>query len=347
VTIQVDPDSTGKIVDTATVGGNERVIEVIGDPTVAAAKASVLNAAPVAEYGLVVRNIPSGVQPVSGTFWQGTQPVSIAGTVAVSGPLTDAQLRAAAVPVSGTFFQATQPVSSTQLPAALAANGGLKIEGVASGVAVPVSGTFFQATQPVSIAGTVAVSGPLTDTQLRASAVPVSGTFFQATQPVSIAGTVAVSNTQLPAALGQGTMAQSMKVVLASDQSTLPANAEMRGSTLHVTGTAAVNTGVTVTLPAAGAGLFHYITSIQIVKLYSVVGVAAGAGVIITSTNLPGNPAWTTEQLASPAGTAPVVLNYQPTTPLKSSVANTATTIVCPVQLQTIWRVNVTYFTGA
>lgn len=37
-----------------------------------------------------------------------------------------------------------------------------------------VTGTFFQATQPVSIAGTVAVSGPLTDTQLRASAVPVS-----------------------------------------------------------------------------------------------------------------------------------------------------------------------------
>lgn len=32
------------------------------------------------------------------------------------------------------------------------------------------------------------MSGPLTDTQLRASAVPVSGTFWQATQPVS--GTV-------------------------------------------------------------------------------------------------------------------------------------------------------------
>ena len=55
--------------------------------------------------------------------------------------------------------------------------------------AVPVSGTFYQATQPisgsVSITGTAAVSGPLTDTQLRATAVPVSGTFYQATQPVS------------------------------------------------------------------------------------------------------------------------------------------------------------------
>jgi hypothetical protein len=55
----------------------------------------------------------------------------------------------------------------------------------------PVTGTFWQATQPVSIAATVNVAGPLTDTQLRASAVPVSGAFFQATQPVSIAATVA------------------------------------------------------------------------------------------------------------------------------------------------------------
>jgi len=42
--------------------------------------------------------------------------------------------------------------------------------------AVPVSGTFYQVTQPVSIAASVAVTGPLTDTQLRATAVPVSGT---------------------------------------------------------------------------------------------------------------------------------------------------------------------------
>ena len=42
---------------------------------------------------------------------------------------------------------------------------------------VPVSGSFWQATQPVS--------GPLTDTELRATPVPVSGSFWQATQPVS------------------------------------------------------------------------------------------------------------------------------------------------------------------
>jgi len=121
---------------------------------------------------------------------------------------------------------------------------------------------------------------------------------------------------------------------------------DQRAATLHVTGTAAVNTTLTITLPAAGVGLFHYITSIEWVKLYSVVGVAAGAGVIITSTNLPGGPAWTTEQNASPAGTVVRVIDYHAVTPLRSAAANTATTIVAPAQLQTIWRGNVSYFTA-
>jgi hypothetical protein len=70
-----------------------------------------------------------------------------------------------------------------------------------------VTGTFWQATQPVSIAASVAVTGALTDTQLRASAVPVSlasvpthgvtGTFWQATQPVSIASTITTKGQSL------------------------------------------------------------------------------------------------------------------------------------------------------
>lgn len=112
---------------------------------------------------------------------------------------------------------------------------------------------------------------------------------------------------------------------------------------LLVTATAAVNTGVTVTLPAV-ANSFHYVVGIEIVKLYSVIGVAAGAGVIITSTNLPGTPAWTTEQIAAAAGNAPKVVSWFPPSPIRSNVVNTNTTIVCPAQLQTIWRVNVLYY---
>jgi len=66
-----------------------------------------------------VGNFPA-TQPVSGTV-TATGPLTDtqlrASAVPVSGPLTDTQLRASAVPVSGTFFQATQPVSLATLPA--------------------------------------------------------------------------------------------------------------------------------------------------------------------------------------------------------------------------------------
>jgi hypothetical protein len=115
-------------------------------------------------------------------------------------------------------------------------------------------------------------------------------------------------------------------------------------SNLFVTATAAVNVGATATLPAPATGMYHYITSIELVKLYSVVGVAAGAGVLVTSTNLYG-AIWTTEQNASPAGaTAKVIDRNFSGNPLKSAVAATATTIVAPAQLQTIWRWNVSYY---
>lgn len=118
-------------------------------------------------------------------------------------------------------------------------------------------------------------------------------------------------------------------------------------TTLSQTGTAAVNTGVTITLPAAGAGLFHYITALQIVKFYSVLGVAAAAPVLVTTTNLPGGPVFTFDQSAATQGQQTAQLFSWAGNPLKSSVANTATTIVAPVQLQTIWRINVTYYVGA
>jgi len=89
-------------------------------------------------------------QPVSGTFWQGTQPVS--------GPLTDTQLRAAAVPVSGAFFQATQPVSIATMPS------------------TPVTGTFWQGTQPVSIAADVAIDRSATSSLANVAASVTSVT---------------------------------------------------------------------------------------------------------------------------------------------------------------------------
>ncbi len=111
--------------------------------------------------GLTDTQLRALAVPVSGTFWQATQPVSIA-----SMPST---------PVTGTFFQATQPVSGpltdTQLRASTVP---VSLTSTTVTGSVAVTGTFWQATQPVS------------------------GTFWQATQPVSLAsttitGTVAVT----------------------------------------------------------------------------------------------------------------------------------------------------------
>ncbi len=87
--------------------------------------------------------------------------VLLAGTLAVSGPLTDAQLRSTAVPISGTVT-ASGPLTDTQLRASVVPVGD-------GGGSLTVDGT-------VAVSGTVPVSGPLTDTELRASAVQVSGT---------------------------------------------------------------------------------------------------------------------------------------------------------------------------
>lgn len=77
-----------------------------------------------------------------------------------------------------------------------------------SGVTQPVSGSFFQTTQPVSIAATVPVSGPLTDTQLRATPIPVSGTVATGglTDTQLRASAVPVSSSTLASASKQDTM---------------------------------------------------------------------------------------------------------------------------------------------
>jgi hypothetical protein len=104
-------------------------------------------------------------QPGSGGGAGGDVNVTNA-SLAVTGPLTNTELRAAAVPVSGTFWPATQPVS----------------------------GTFWQSTQPVSLASvpTHAV------TQSGAWAVTVTKVNLTANAPA--AASVGISSAQALAA---------------------------------------------------------------------------------------------------------------------------------------------------
>lgn len=116
-------------------------------------------------------------------------------------------------------------------------------------------------------------------------------------------------------------------------------------SNLHITATAAANAIATATLPAAGVGMFHYITNINLMR-NATAALAGTATLIHTSTNLPGSPAWSVGN-AMIAGGTQIDLDYTPVTPLKSLVANTATTIVMPAAGAAVLnRINVSYYVG-
>lgn len=104
-----------------------------------------------------------------------SQAVSIAAPVAVTGPLTDTQLRATPVPVSGTV--------SANISGAVSQSGVWSVGrtwALGSGTdSVTVSGT-------VAVSNSVAVTGPLTDVQMRAS----SGTTLEKILGQQIANTL-------------------------------------------------------------------------------------------------------------------------------------------------------------
>jgi len=113
-------------------------------------------------------------------------------TQPVSGPLTDAQLRAAAVPVSGAFFQATQPVSGPLTDAELRA-AAVPVSAAALPLPTGASTSALQTTGNTSLSsidGKVPANLTVTATRLL---VDGSGV----TQPVSIAGTVSVTEAAL------------------------------------------------------------------------------------------------------------------------------------------------------
>ena len=104
-------------------------------------------------------------QPVSGTFYQATQPISAATALLVDGSAT------------------TQPVSGS-----VSVSGSVVVDG--SGSTQPVSGTFFQATQPISAAGTLTVDGS-------GSTQPVSGSVSISGNVNTVGGALSVANNSL------------------------------------------------------------------------------------------------------------------------------------------------------
>lgn len=215
-----------------------------------------------------------------------------------------------------------------------------------------LDGSHEQKIQVTNLPSSQAVTGPLTDTQLRATPVPVSGTVTATpTGTQTIAGSVAVSNFPASQAV-TGTFFQTTQPIsaaalplpsgAATEASLALLNAKLLNANLGVTATGVAAAAVTLTLPAV-ASQSHNICVLEIEAYSSAARTGGVTPVIITSTNLPGNLAWTFSSAAA-AGTTDTKL-YIPARPLVASVAGTATTIVCPATTSIIWRVNCIYYT--
>jgi hypothetical protein len=116
-----------------------------------------------------------------------------------------------------------------------------------------------------------------------------------------------------------------------------------RPSDLHVTATGASGAAVTLTLAAPGTGLFHHITRIRIERHPAALLTAAATPVIVTTTNLPGSRVFSIPADAAAQGVV-FAQTVEPSAPIKSSVANTATTVVAPVTTSVIWRLSADYY---
>ena len=118
-------------------------------------------------------------------------------------------------------------------------------------------------------------------------------------------------------------------------------------TTIISTATGAAAAAVTLTIAAPASGLFHYITRLVIERHTSALLTAAATPVIVTTTNKPGSLAFSIPADAAPQGQVYREVIEMGEHALKSSAANTATTIVCPITTGVIWRVTAYYYLGA
>jgi len=138
-----------------------------------------------------------------------------------------------------------------------------------------------------------------------------------------------------------GTLWDRMRGTIASGLLT-----QKRPADFSVTVTGAANAIATLTLPAAGVGIFQYITHLFI-KRVNTAALAGGAILTVTSTNLNGR-SWRTGNQASitvSTSEGTVLMNQDFAHPLRSQVANTATTIVCPAAGAAVsWHIVCDYY---
>lgn len=310
--IQLPPDSTGASVDTVDVttgaGVVKREVVSLGDPTTGANRAAVTAA------GKLLVTPDSVALPAN----QSVNAAQLAGTAtSVNSGTKDA----------GTL----RVVLATDQPALTN-----KLLVTPDSVALPAN----QSVNAAQFGGTNVVTG--------AGASGAGIPRVTVSNDSSLAANQSVNLNQVGAAAiteGQKTMAASIPVVVASDQDAT-AGVPVRASPLCVVIAPAANTGGTITLPAV-AGQFHYITAIEVTR-NATAALAGTATLAITTTNLPGGGTWYRVGNAMIAGGTQKDVAQQFTSPIKSSVVNTNTTIVFPVPgAAVLWTATVWYYAAA
>ena len=115
-------------------------------------------------------------------------------------------------------------------------------------------------------------------------------------------------------------------------------------TTLAQVTSGAPNAAGTITLPAAGVGLFHYIDHIRVSRV-ATAALAGAALLAITTTNL-GGRGWRVGNAMVAGGTS-IDVEEIFTHAIKSAVANTATTVVFPAPGAAVsWDITVDYHIG-
>ncbi len=191
--------------------------------------------------------------PVTGTFWQATQPVSgtVTANTGLTQPLTDTQLRATPVPVSGTVTATTGGLTDTQLRAS----------------AVPVTAN----------AGT----------NLNTSALALDATLTGGTQQAKITDGTNVATVK--AASTAALAADKAVVVAVSPNNTVPVSLATNTPTLQSGSTTAVTQATAANLNATVVGTGTFVTqstlAAETTKVIGVTRSADGSGNLITSTS--------------------------------------------------------------
>ena len=126
---------------------------------------------------------------------------------------------------------------------------------------------------------------------------------------------------------------------------TAPADQSQIGAVTPLLGTAvgAVGAVTTLTLAAPAVGLRHYLTSLSINRFATAALTAGAVPVTITTTNLPGNAAFSFAADAALQGTLDR-WREDFTYPIAATAQATATTIVCPATPNIIWRITAGFY---